>query len=215
MLFHVGREAWLAGDYDKCLDYWQRAFHCGEFYQRQMIDWLAGNMQPEHLDAEIQFFLEVFQPGLPALAYLDERYRQIAPPEQTVALRRAYVEALEPKRQTLKARRPPELWLTAAAALPESDRAEPGNRLRRQGRGLPARRFLRPLDAGPLRCVEARAVSQSGGGVGLVSTSGVRATRSSASMYKQAIKMRIDVENGGGQAVNRDLTADSRRGNRL
>ena len=140
VLFHAGKEAWLAGDYERWLDYWRRAFRSGGFYQRKMIDWLVGRTYPGNIQQEIQFFLDVFQPDLAALAHLDYRYREIAWGEETVALRRAYADALEAEAQSSDDERAAELWLKAArlhtemadhgraiAAAQRAKRYEPNN----------------------------------------------------------------------------------------
>ncbi len=90
VLFHAGREAWLAGQMERGIDYWKRSFRAGPMYQRQMINWFAGRLPAETLDQEIQFFLDTFEPDLYGLKYMVHRYRQIAPPEKLAPLLTAY-----------------------------------------------------------------------------------------------------------------------------
>jgi len=113
VLFHAGTVAWLNGDPEQWLLCWQRSFHSGPMYQRQMIEQYAGHAQPEYLQEEIRFFLEVFQPDLVALRYLDHRYRELAAPDQLVELRRAYAGAAEAEAGKLKGKEAAGLWLEA------------------------------------------------------------------------------------------------------
>jgi tetratricopeptide (TPR) repeat protein len=119
VLFHAGKESWLAGNYEEWLSFWQRSFRCGRVYQRQMIDWLAGRTHPDNLDDEIQFFLQAFDPDLYVLRYLCRRYGEIALPEQTVALRLAYGEALEAEAENVQGKEAATRWLEAAAIYSE------------------------------------------------------------------------------------------------
>lgn len=113
VLFHAGTVAWLNGDPEQWLLCWQRSFHSGPMYQRQMIEQYAGHAQPEYLAEEIGFFLEAFQPDLVALRFLDRRYRELAPPEQLVELRLAYAGAAEAEAGNRKGKEAADLWLEA------------------------------------------------------------------------------------------------------
>lgn len=95
VLFHAGREAWLAGRPEEGLAYWKRSFEAGPIYQRQVIDWMAGRTAAAALHQEIGFFLEQFQPDLDALQYMYHRYRRIAAPEQLVPLLAVYAQRAE------------------------------------------------------------------------------------------------------------------------
>jgi len=128
VLFHAGKEAWLEGDYQQWLRYWQRSFQCGRIYQRQVIDWLAGRTRQEELGEEIRFFLDTFDPDLSALRYLHRRYRRIAQPEQMLALRRAYTQALEAEAETATSAEAADLWLEAMAVSIEA--SDPAGALR-------------------------------------------------------------------------------------
>jgi tetratricopeptide (TPR) repeat protein len=113
VLLHAGSEAILAGEADQGLTHWRDAFRRGPIYQEQIVDWLAGRVQPWDLAEEIRFFLDVFQPDLNGLRLLDRRYQQLASPEQMVPLRVAYAQAVEAEVGDLEGQRAAALWLEA------------------------------------------------------------------------------------------------------
>lgn len=121
VLFHAGREAWLAGRPDEGLTYWKRSFEAGPIYQRQVIDWMAGRTAEVALRQEIGFFLEEFQPNLDALQYMYHRYRRIATPEQLAPLLAVYAQRAQGEAGSEAERgareQAAERWLQAMAAL--------------------------------------------------------------------------------------------------
>ncbi|HUT91370.1 MAG TPA: O-antigen ligase family protein [Thermoguttaceae bacterium] len=127
VLLHAGSEAILSGDLDRGLAYWRDSFRRGTVYQEQIIDWLVGRVHPWDFQQEIGFFLETFQPDLEGLRLLERRYRQIAGPEQMVALRRAYVEAVEVKGGSCDGPEGADLWLEAMLLYQRLD--DPARRL--------------------------------------------------------------------------------------
>lgn len=121
VLFHAGREAWLAGRSEEGLAYWKRSFAAGPMYQRQVIDWMAGRTADVALEQEIGFFLEEFQPDLNALEYMVHRYCRIAAAEQLAPLLAVYAQRAREQASDDAKRgareQAAERWLQAMAAL--------------------------------------------------------------------------------------------------
>ena len=114
VLFHVGKEAWLAGDYDRWLHCWQKSFNCGQHHQRQMIDWIVGRTRPDGIDEQIEFFLKAFNPDAHTLRHLYHCYQHTAAPSETIALRLAYCRSLEDEAGKLGGKEAAGRWLEAA-----------------------------------------------------------------------------------------------------
>ncbi len=85
VLFEAGREAWLAGDYQQWMDYWQRSFHSGRLHQKKLVEALAGRVP-------VAFLLQNFQPDLVAMRFLHAAYRRLGRPERLEQLRGLYVQ---------------------------------------------------------------------------------------------------------------------------
>ncbi len=82
VLFYAGREACLAGEFDKGLDFLRRSFHAGSGHKQEIIGWLAGQAPPESRQEELQFLLEYFQPDFDGFRLLEKRYSEVAQPEE-------------------------------------------------------------------------------------------------------------------------------------
>ncbi|NQT40949.1 MAG: O-antigen ligase family protein [Planctomycetes bacterium] len=108
VLMAAGSEAVLAGRLTEGLEFWQRSFHSGWEFQRQLIEMLARRGVPP------EFMLEKFDPPLPALRLLHEKYREFLPDEALIPLRRRYVCAMEDKAKNLTSCRARHWWLQAA-----------------------------------------------------------------------------------------------------
>ncbi len=94
VLFAAGKEAWMTGDYQQGIEFWQRSFHSGRAHQQQIAAVLVGSFPREARPTEVSFIMETFQPDLIALKILENRYRllaqadlppQFAPPRQQQA----------------------------------------------------------------------------------------------------------------------------------
>ena len=94
VLFEAGREAWLAADFARGIDYWQRSFRSGRTQQKQLIGLLADRVP-------VAFILETFAPDLYALRILHARYRELDQPEPLEEFRRHYARVVEQKAQGL------------------------------------------------------------------------------------------------------------------
>jgi tetratricopeptide (TPR) repeat protein len=106
VLFEAGREAWMAGEYEQGLRYWQQAFRSGRAQQRQLIDLLAGRVP-------VRRILESFQPDLHALRILHASYRKLDQPDQLAELRRYHARVARAEAQTLEAEEAAGAWLEA------------------------------------------------------------------------------------------------------
>jgi tetratricopeptide (TPR) repeat protein len=117
VLLHAGNEAILAGNLDQGLTYWQDSFCRGPVCQQQIVEWLAGRVNPTNPEEEIRFFLETFRPGLEALRLIESRYRKIARPDQMALLylmrAQAAEEAAEEAADDSDLQGAAELWLDA------------------------------------------------------------------------------------------------------
>jgi O-antigen ligase/tetratricopeptide (TPR) repeat protein len=113
VLFHAGREAWLAGRNDEGLDFWLKSYDAGPIYQRQVIDWTAGRIP-------LEFILSHFQPNLEVLKYMQSRYQSIAEPAQLTPLLEALAQAAQAQAQVEldggRAEGAAECWLNAMSA---------------------------------------------------------------------------------------------------
>lgn len=85
VLFEAGKDASLAGDVPRALDYWRMSFRNSASHRNQLIELLAGRVP-------IGFFLEGLQPDLDALRTLHTRYTVLATPEQRELLRAIYLQ---------------------------------------------------------------------------------------------------------------------------
>ena len=121
VLFHAGREAWLAGRKDQSLDFWLKSYNAGPIYQRQLIDWTAGRIS-------LEFILSCFQPNLEVLKYMQHRYRSIAEPAELTPLLEAIAQAAQAQAQVERVGGKPEAaaesWLSAMSAYHEMLRLE-------------------------------------------------------------------------------------------
>jgi tetratricopeptide (TPR) repeat protein len=113
ILMAAGNEAVLAGDIEQAVDYWRRSYRCGRIHQRQLLARLAGRARPEHLQDEIAFFLNTFEPDLTMLRRMDQIYGRIAQSEQLVELRRRHAEAAAAEAKRLKGESAGVVWLEA------------------------------------------------------------------------------------------------------
>ncbi len=126
VLFHAGRQAALAGDFDQCLTLWRRAFHAGKVHQRKILEGLAGRIRPDDPQAEIRVLLETFQPQLYGLRLLNAVYAKTVAPDLLVGFRWSYVERVEAEAAKAQGHAAAELWLEALMLyrqLNEEDRA--------------------------------------------------------------------------------------------
>lgn len=115
ILFRAGIEAWLASQFERGGEYLRASFHAGKTHQEEIIQWLAGRAPPEQRQAEIQMFLDFFQPDFEAMRLLDRRYREIAQPEELVDFRRrfAHLAEIEASKAEDRPARAGLIWLTA------------------------------------------------------------------------------------------------------
>ncbi|MEE8451678.1 MAG: O-antigen ligase family protein [Thermoguttaceae bacterium] len=106
VLFEAGREAWLAGDWQRGLAHWKRSFLCGRVHQKRLIDLLAGRVP-------LSFILENFQPDVYALRFLHAHYRQFeeTDPIELERFRRSYVQVLRTEAESLDGEEAAALWL--------------------------------------------------------------------------------------------------------
>lgn len=126
VLFHAGRQAALAGDFDQCLTLWRRAFRSGKVHQRQILEGLAGRIRPDDPQEEIQLLLETFQPELHGMRLLNGIYGKSVSPDLLVGLRWSYVQSLEAEAAVARDKNAAELWLEALMVyrqLNEEERA--------------------------------------------------------------------------------------------
>ncbi len=82
VLFTAGKEAWMVGDHQKGIEFWQRSFHSGRVHQQQIAAALVGSFPHEARPTEVAFIMETFQPDLFALKILEHRYRLLAQVDQ-------------------------------------------------------------------------------------------------------------------------------------
>jgi O-antigen ligase/tetratricopeptide (TPR) repeat protein len=126
VLFHAGREAWLAGRAEEGLDFWTKSFAAGPIYQRQVIDWMAGRTLPSAITLEIEFIIAQFHPDLDTLKYMQWRYTPMTEPEQMTPLLKAIVRASRDQAQLDMEEKQPELaaerWLDAMSACMTMER---------------------------------------------------------------------------------------------
>ncbi len=70
VLLEAGREAWMAGDCQRGLEFWQKAFQVSREQQCQLCNLLAGRVS-------VAFILERFQPDLIGIRALEAAYRRL------------------------------------------------------------------------------------------------------------------------------------------
>jgi len=86
VLFEAGREAWLAGDFRRGLDFWQRSFRAGRRYQKQLIHLLCGRVP-------LEFLVQAFEPDLVAMRLVHARCRELGDPMLLAEARRHHARA--------------------------------------------------------------------------------------------------------------------------
>ncbi|NLX96895.1 MAG: hypothetical protein GXY83_12025 [Rhodopirellula sp.] len=104
VLFYTGKEAVLAGEFEKGLEYLRRSFHAGSGHKQQIIDWLAGRAPPESRQEEIRFLLEYFQPDFEGMRLLESRYAQIAQPEELAILYRSFAPVAQAEAERIESK---------------------------------------------------------------------------------------------------------------
>ncbi len=114
ILLAAANEAVLDGDFDRALELWKRSYRAGRVHQRELVRRLVGQISPQNPAAEIDFFLDNFQPDLPILRRLEKAYQDVAPDNVPARLRQAYADAVEEEAERLAAApKAAELWLEA------------------------------------------------------------------------------------------------------
>jgi len=87
VLISAGQEAAIDGSVDRAIAYWQRAFRLGPVYQRVLVRRLAGKVCPEDLQADLDFFLDTFEPELATVRQLESVYASLEGGRQIGRLR--------------------------------------------------------------------------------------------------------------------------------
>lgn len=142
LLFRIGAEYAMLGDYEKGISLWQAAFRSGPWYRERLLRFLVGRAPPELVDHEIAFLLDTFDPDLESLRLMYRLYRRRFPAEVLGRLQRAYETAIasELSQEGHSPKERSELWLeshflerdagNAVAALrsaQEAVRCDPNN----------------------------------------------------------------------------------------
>lgn len=142
LLFRIGAEYAMLGDYEKGISLWQAAFRSGPWYRERLLRFLVGRAPPELADQEIAFLLDTFNPDLEALRLMYRLYRRQFPAEVLGRLQRAYGAAIESElsREGDSPKERSELWLeshflardagnavAAVRAAQEAVRCDPNN----------------------------------------------------------------------------------------
>jgi len=106
VLFEIGREAWLAGNLERGLEFWQKAFAVGRRYQKQLIHLLCGRVP-------LEFFVETFEPDLAAMRLVHERCRELGDPNLLGQARQFHGEAAVAAARLLEGPEAAETYLEA------------------------------------------------------------------------------------------------------
>ena len=114
VLFHAGQLAMLRGDFEKGILLWQKAFQCGTVYQRRILRLLIGRVAPTSPGEELRFFLETFDPELPALQFLHDQFEFKLQEEDIKPLRERIAQAAICDVEKLPLAHAAERWLLAA-----------------------------------------------------------------------------------------------------
>ncbi|MCH8045823.1 MAG: O-antigen ligase family protein [Planctomycetes bacterium] len=107
VLFRAGTEAMLderLGGREAALVYWKKSFYTRRRNQRLLVDLLYTRVPPE-------FFIEAFEPDLPATRLIYSRYHTIYPPQYLVNLSNHYTSLVEQKAETTTGEGASRLWL--------------------------------------------------------------------------------------------------------
>jgi len=119
VFFIAGRVARSDGEGQLALDYWRRAFHHDRYYQRLLIDELAG-------EVPVDIFFKEFNPDWEALRYLKDRYSEIQSPDDYAVVLRRFAEAGVERAQQLKGSDAIERWVSAKRTYDELGEPETG-----------------------------------------------------------------------------------------
>lgn len=114
VLFEAGRQALLAGEFTAGIEYWRRALHQDDRYQRQVIDLLIGRVP-------LMFFVEQFEPDLAALACMHRRARSLPPGGDYTLFLAHYAAAAEAAATAERDERAAERWMEAYRVYLELD----------------------------------------------------------------------------------------------
>jgi len=126
VLFEVGKEEALAGNFDEAFAHWRAAFRSGAEQQIALFEHLVGQVPvelfPDGSQTErqvLEFFLDQFQPDLPALERLTRHYRRYKRPEGIRLLLERYAEACKNQLQLTEGPSASQTWARAADAYRE------------------------------------------------------------------------------------------------
>jgi tetratricopeptide (TPR) repeat protein/O-antigen ligase len=114
VLFYAGQMAMLRGDFEEGLVLWQKAFRCGIVYQQRILRLLVGRVDLENPAQELRFFLEAFDPELPALQLLHQQFQERLGDEEIQPLRERIAQDAIREAESLPPAQAAERWLLAA-----------------------------------------------------------------------------------------------------
>jgi len=104
ILFAVGREAFLAGDLSRAMEFWRQSFGRSRQDKQRVIELLAGQIP-------VQAFPELFELDTEALGLLVDRYRELQRSQEIGFLITRYADALEADVEQLAPTEAAKSWL--------------------------------------------------------------------------------------------------------
>lgn len=106
ILFEAGNEAWLAGDFNRGLELWQRSFRSSRIQQEKLCRILAGRLP-------VDFFMQAFKPDAVALAWLHDQWSQFGPSNELMRLKAYYLAQVEKAASEAEGAQAAQYWFVA------------------------------------------------------------------------------------------------------
>ncbi|MEO2047147.1 MAG: O-antigen ligase family protein [Pirellulales bacterium] len=117
ILFEVGKQHLLLGRVEQTVDYWTRAFDNDSSHQRQIVQYMAGQVAAAT-------FVEYFHPDWRTLAMIWQRYREVGQPEDLLFLLHYSASLAEADSQNQKLATQRHIWLALAMMQSHVDQAD-------------------------------------------------------------------------------------------
>ncbi|HBO45151.1 MAG TPA: hypothetical protein DD670_14730 [Planctomycetaceae bacterium] len=92
VLLSAGQEAVMAGSLDRAVEYWQRAYRLGPAYRKVLVRQLAGQVCPGDPAADVDFFLDTFDPDLAVVRQLEAFHGERSEAAELVRLRERHAK---------------------------------------------------------------------------------------------------------------------------
>jgi len=117
VLLSAGQEAVMAGLPDQAVEYWRRAYRLGPAYRKVLVRQLAGKVCPDDPAADVDFFLDTFEPDLAVVRRIEAFHGERSEAADLVRLRELHARlARDEARRCADPAAACRLWMEARLA---------------------------------------------------------------------------------------------------